>query len=248
MDIEFRKWVVPAVTGVVSLCAGAVGGHILTKRQLKNEKQQTRNIIEDLDSRQLELSFERVELTKEVNHMLQETAHIVREMKEQRKDSAVFVPEAPNHWTDVARVIPNESAPENPLVTIFKDLPDDDWDYVNEVAQRTEDAPYIIHRDEYFAQENEYKQVTIMYYEGDQVLCDEQDVPIYNPEKVVGQLEFGKGSQDQSIVYIRNDKLEVEFEVILDHGFYQVEVLGAQVETQLGRDDLKHSVHKFRME
>ena len=131
-------------------------------------------------------------------------------------------------------------------VGTFPVAADEDWDYAEELKHRSKDKPYILHRDEFFSNESDYRQCSLTYYSGDNILCDENDVPVYNPEKIVGPLSFGHGSADPSIVYIRNDKLEAEYEVILEPGFYQTEVLGHEVEDGLAKDELKHFVQRFR--
>jgi hypothetical protein len=105
---------------------------------------------------------------------------------------------------------------------------DDDWDYEIELANRTEEAPYIIHLDEFMGHESEYDQCTFTYFEGDDVLADERDGHIDHPERVIGpdNLKFGHGSNDKNLVYIRNDNLGLEFEVVLSKGKYVEEVLG----------------------
>lgn len=120
----------------------------------------------------------------------------------------------------------------------------DGWDYEEELAKRTSDAPYIIHKDEYDAEEAGYSQSTLTFYAGDSVLVDERDVPIYDAGKIVGEPIFGHGSQDPSICYIRNDRLEAEYEILLEEGFYQVEVLGAEIEHSY--ESRKEPLRKFR--
>lgn len=132
-------------------------------------------------------------------------------------------------------------------VSIFTD-PADPWDYDDEMAKRTEEAPYIIHRDEYNGNETEYNQTTLTFYDEDGVLTDERDVPIDDIDGTVGEDNmdrFGYGSLDQNIVYIRNDRLELDAEVIRANGSYSKLVLGIKHEdeprrrrpSRLGRDD-----------
>jgi len=123
-----------------------------------------------------------------------------------------------------------------------------DWDYELEKENRTMDKPYILHQDEYFSKETEYSQSTLTYYSGDDILVDEQEVPIYNYKAVVGDLRFGHGSDDPNVVYVRNDKLSGEYEVIKDSGLYEIEVLGNEYESILEKHDLKPNVMKFRDE
>jgi hypothetical protein len=112
--------------------------------------------------------------------------------------------------------------------TIADPTPDDDWNYDVELSTRTDEVPYIIHLDEFMGHESEYDQCTFTYFEGDDVLADERDGHIDNPEKVIGpdNLKFGHGSKDNNIVYIRNDHLGLEFEVVRSQGKYVEEVLG----------------------
>ena len=123
-----------------------------------------------------------------------------------------------------------------------------DWDYELEKENRTMDKPYILHQDEYFSKETEYSQSTLTYYSGDDILVDEQEVPIYNYKDVVGELNFGHGSDDPNVVYVRNDKLSGEYEVIKDSGLYEIEVLGNEYESILEKHDLKPNIMKFRDE
>jgi len=103
----------------------------------------------------------------------------------------------------------------------------------------------MIHQDEYFNDEKGYgaagDQRTFTFYAEDSVLTDEQDVPIYNQEARVGELAFGHGSGDPNIAYVRNEKEEEEYEIVLDDGAYQVVVLGEKVADDMAHQDLRHS-------
>lgn len=141
--------------------------------------------------------------------------------------------------------------PENTevYVNVFKSS-DDQWDYEAELAVRNENAPYVIHRDEFVLEEMGYEQTTVTYYAGDDIMTDVNDVPIYNHASMIHPLKFGHGSGDQNVVYIRNESLELEWEVLLHNGRYAVEVLGLEVERHYETTNLahSHSVLKFRDE
>jgi hypothetical protein len=134
------------------------------------------------------------------------------------------------------------------FINIFTNEGTINWDYEEEKEKRSMDKPYILHQDEYFSKETEYSQSTLTYYSGDDILVDEQEVPIYNYKAVVGDLQFGHGSDDPNVVYVRNDKLSGEYEVIKDSGHYEIEVLGNEYESILEKHDLKPNVMKFRDE
>ena len=94
-------------------------------------------------------------------------------------------------------------------------------------SNRSSTRPYIIDQDEFTQADLEYNQNTLTYYEADGVLVDEQDQPVPIAQTVGEKnLQFGNASGDVNIVYIRNDSLEVDFEVCRSFGSYTEEVLG----------------------
>jgi hypothetical protein len=135
-----------------------------------------------------------------------------------------------------------EARSSHPTANVF-DNPSEDWNYQEELAARTSEAPYILHQDEFYADERGYTQTTLTYYAGDQILADEQDKPIYNYGAIVGELKFGHGTNDPNVVYIRNEALEAEYEVLLDNTSFEVSVLGFDADST----EVEHSgLHKFR--
>lgn len=107
---------------------------------------------------------------------------------------------------------------------------EDHWDDHAERARRSPDSPYVIHVDEK-GEFDDYTDVTWTYYEADDVLCNEKD-EIIDPtdrERLVGEQnlnKFGHGSKDAAIVYIRNDQLEMEIEIVRSPNSYAEEVHG----------------------
>jgi hypothetical protein len=85
-----------------------------------------------------------------------------------------------------------------------------------------------------------------VYFAGDNILCDDKNVPIYNHDSVTGALRFGHGSKDPNVVYVRNPDLQAEYEVVRDRGYFQVEVLGAVLEEAYEEQELRHSNHPTR--
>lgn len=147
-------------------------------------------------------------------------------------------------------LVPNQIESEDEPMTkvhIFK-VEDEDWDYQAELSSRDPKLPYIIHRDEFIQEEMGYDQSTVTYYRGDDIMADIHDVPIYNHSNMFGELKFGHGSGDKNVVYIRNETLQMEWEVLLHTGRYEVEVLGNDIENYYAKENLAHahSVLKFR--
>lgn len=98
-----------------------------------------------------------------------------------------------------------------------------------QMASRDGLTPYWISVEEFMANDKGFDQITISYFEGDDTLVDERQQLIPDVEGTIGaeQLQmFGKGSQDKSVVYVRNEKLGSDFEVVKEDGSYSVMVLG----------------------
>lgn len=110
---------------------------------------------------------------------------------------------------------------------VWTDMKDYTWDAAAEEALRSPDNPYILEHDEFYESENQMVQLT--WYEGDEVLADEQGKFINDVDNVVGEdnlLRFGHGSRDPNILYIRNEKMEVDFEVVKNEGKFTEQVYG----------------------
>ncbi len=226
-------------SGVVSLAVGATVGYILGKKR----KSVKTEVV------QPELNFNGVKTVKDLP------------TGDNRRPPKVIIPA--EHPVFAAP----EATDEDTVITIepvgpeFEELNevvahnvfagnDSDWNYEEEVKHRTEFAPYVLHRDEYFEDEKDYAQLTLMYYAGDDILTNtEDDSPIYSYHDIVGDLKFGHGSGDPKVFYVRNDKRHAEYEIIHDPGLYSVEVLGHEIEDNARVQELKHSkVPKFRMD
>lgn len=108
------------------------------------------------------------------------------------------------------------------------DLSDD------ELSKRDSRAPYIITIDEFMEGGTGTAQVTFTYYEGDNTLSDEKDSIIDDPTKLIGtdNLKFGHGSRDDNAVYIRNERIALDMEVVRSQGKYSEEVAGLIAKTE----------------
>ena len=233
-----KKWIVPSVVGLVSFGVGAGVGYFLGKKG-KEE-------VPDDEPEQLSLDFQTAEAVKAVektNEFIQSLRSAGREVVEDVIEEVEEF-EEDHGWKEVVQSITVEE--DENMINIF--VNDDDWDYAVELPNRSPDRPYVIHVDEYVADEMEFDHhVTLMYYAGDDILVDELDVPIYNYQKIVGELKFGHGSQDPNIVYVRNEKLQLEYEILNNPESFQVEVLGDTIEGKGETYDFKHAIRRFKM-
>lgn len=208
--------------GVVSLGVGVVVGFFLGKRKGTPNYQ----VIPAQDWSEV-LDEEDQDVSRKAEVFVQEKL----------TQTTVIIPEPEE--TDVVEAVTANVFAHN----------DEDWDYAAEMEKRSDKEPYILHKDEFYAEETEYLQATLTYYSGDNILSDSENVPVYNHHQVVGELRFGHGSGDANVVYIRNDKLRTEYEVLFDPGTFTEEVLGLEIEDNARVNELKHSgVPKFYRE
>lgn len=133
-----------------------------------------------------------------------------------------------------AKGVGDEEAEKPPeVVNVFhtyKTDEEDVWDEHDERRRRSPDAPYVIHYDERYDIQD-YSDMSLTYYEGDDVLCNERDEVIAGDdrERQVGEAnlsKFGHGSNDPAIVYVRNDALEIMYEIVRSPNSFAEEVHG----------------------
>lgn len=86
---------------------------------------------------------------------------------------------------------------------------------------------YIITQEQYMHDEVGYRQQSLTWFAGDEVLANEEDVAV-DLEEYIGKdnLQFGVASKDPNYVYVRNENLQLDFEVSRDAGEYRVIVQG----------------------
>jgi hypothetical protein len=245
----------PTAVGVAAFGMGAGLGYILGKKAREKreviEFEQIHEIIKarkDIFGEAASDGFE-----EEIRGLQTSDEDITVTIKETEVDKpgTIIRQEA----TTIERVSKPEIPKNAPPVTysVFTD-PIDDWSYDEEELNRTDEKPYVLHRDEFYADERNYSQSTLTYYAGDNIMVDQENVPVYNFDEVVGVLKFGHGSGDPNVFHVRNTHLEAEFEVLHDRGHYSVEVLGLEEiddKTALEDKHLKHSgdrVRRFRQD
>jgi hypothetical protein len=83
----------------------------------------------------------------------------------------------------------------------------------------TLDKPYVISPDE-FCESDEYEKISLAYY-ADQILADDNDDLIDDPEDVVGFESLSRfGEYEDDSVFVRNDRLKRDYEILLDQRKY----------------------------
>jgi hypothetical protein len=118
--------------------------------------------------------------------------------------------------------------------------PDLGWDYGKEMQTRSPNHPYVIHQEEFNNNQLELQHQTWTYYAGDDILADQDDEVVVRPELVVGEenlKKFGHGSDDSDVVFVRNERIGVEFEVCRSWKSYATEVQGIDPEERVLDED-----------
>ena len=97
--------------------------------------------------------------------------------------------------------------------------------------QGTHDSPYMITREEMEEEELAYLKTTMTFYEGDSALVDDDDTVIENPEFMVGKvtldvLKVATTEAEPNTLFVRNDRLQTDFEILITHESYSKDVLG----------------------
>jgi hypothetical protein len=222
----------------MAMGAGWYLGYTEGRRKVPSNEglEELKEAVKDFQSLIVQNDFRMEALQQRVNHSIQQMARVISDLPNNTQRS----------FDDYASELQTTSSSDDRAIDVT--VVGGEWDQATETAGRNPTEPYIIHRNEYFNDDMGFQShATLTYYQGDDVLCDEHDTPIYNVHKIVGELKFGHGSNDPSIVYIRNEMLKAEYEVVLDSGMFQVEVLGEEVGDNL-TDDFKHSrpLRRFR--
>lgn len=126
-----------------------------------------------------------------------------------------------------------------------------DEDFVDEydpIRDRDTTVPYIITFNEFMQYESDgnfQESSTVTYFEGDDTLMDDAEHIIPDPDSVINVKNlafFGVGSEDPSIVYVRNEKIGIDFEIVKDERDYAEVVLGIRTND----DEPRKGVRKNR--
>ncbi len=250
MDIQWKKeWTAPAISGAVSFAAGVGVGFLISRRALDHRIEEgIRRVQDAVDHdaakrhdamRKLaQKSIRRVEVVEPWSELQEEAERSLRDYRGGPRTLKATLPAKEEEIVEQLEELAVDT------VSVWFD----DWNVDEELAERTVDAPYILHLNEYVNNEKGYHQQQLRWYTEDSTLVDENNVVVHRPEQILGHLNFGHGSKDPDTVYIRNDKRRGEYEVVRIEGSFMQMIMGAHAEQQAAEEDLKHSntIRRFR--
>lgn len=216
------KWTQFAAVAIVAFAGGSAGGYILGK------KRGTVTVVPPMEpgARQLTIFDEEAQPDPVIE-------------KDRSSELNTEHPPVIDYTEASAPAVDVVVEDDRVTVNVFTN-DDGDWDHEAELSQRKSELPYIIHIDEFVENDFDFTQETVTYYAGDDIMVDSHDVPMYGWNGLMGELRFGHGSKDKSLVYIRNEKLQMEWEVILHSGMYSVEILGQEADQEI-EEEIRHS-------
>lgn len=96
-------------------------------------------------------------------------------------------------------------------------------DYSRSVEEKKGEAfvekPYVISPEE-FGEFEEYEKISLTYY-ADEVLADENDEEVDDVDEIVGEESLNHfGEYEDDSVFVRNDRLKCDYEILLDQRNY----------------------------
>lgn len=96
-------------------------------------------------------------------------------------------------------------------------------DYSRSVEEKKGEAfvekPYVISPEE-FGEFEEYEKISLTYY-ADKVLADENDEEVDDVDEIVGEESLNHfGEYEDDSVFVRNDRLKCDYEILLDKRNY----------------------------
>ena len=98
-----------------------------------------------------------------------------------------------------------------------------DPDLAEEIDEMDLNVPHVIDLST-FAEHDGRPKVSLIYYEGDDILADSDDQPIQNAIKLLGQTLTYLDERDT--IYVRNPDMGVDYEVVLNEKSYAEAVAG----------------------
>ena len=110
-------------------------------------------------------------------------------------------------------------------VDIQKIVEDNKYDTTDKYETSTEDkvispSPYIIGEEE-FASTSFNEKASLTFYEGDEILTDDDDKIINNIDELIGYSNIDYFNRyDVDVIHVRNERLSIDYEVVRDTRSY----------------------------
>lgn len=125
---------------------------------------------------------------------------------------------APQEDTEEKHFIAEDEHEEDPEANYEEILPDPDLPNVHLIT------------DEQFVTESDYEKVSITYFSADDTLCDTDDDILDQDVMEMRDLLLEFSNTEDRLLFIRNERMGIDYEVIWEDDAYQTGVLGVSPE------------------
>lgn len=228
--------------GLLGFAIGAASAAVVTYFVTKTVAEKEANARADTEIAEMREHWKAKGVALEAQMGKGDLSEIVREKGYKTKEPEQFKsppmavqPPASVVEPDDSEMAVNEVEGENGIRTrnVFRERERSvpyEWIAAEERKRRSPDRPYVIHQDERNEIEG-YSEISYTYYSADDVLCNERDevVDPADRDNLIGEANlerFGHGCDDPMIVHIRNDNLEIVYEIIKSPNSFAEEVHG----------------------
>lgn len=221
---------------------GALGGYLVAKKVLsekfETELQEYKVSIEDRITEAKErmdiyeqagLAFDTAKLIAEKNKQALEAKEA--KLRENKKDISVVAQNYAKKYEESKNKV--KQVDTEKAMEILKDAPEslDDVMHVEDFTPDTTPVaadPYLISVDQFADENDDYRKASCTYYTEDKVICETSHNEKIDP-RYVGQdnLDMLENS-DIDILYVRNEYLQIDYEIDKYDGSYSYEVLGEE--------------------
>ena len=110
------------------------------------------------------------------------------------------------------------------------------------IHPKSRPAIQVLSREDYYADSEDYpnqERVSATYYLADNVLLDQYDEVVDNAVNLVGDLKASINPEEPEQIYVRNVTLKLDYEIDVDNGSYQAEVLGFEPPEKEARSPMR---------
>lgn len=221
---------------------GALGGYLVAKKVLSEkfeaELQEYKVSVEDRITQAKErmdiyeqagLAFDTAKLIAEKNKQALEAKEA--KLREDKKDISVVSQNYAKKYEESKNKV--KQVDTEKAMEILKDAPEslDDVMHVEDFTPDTTPVaadPYLISVDQFADEHDEYRKASCTYYTEDKVICETSHNEKIDP-RYVGQdhLDMLENS-DIDMLYVRNEYLQIDYEIDKYDGSYSYEVLGEE--------------------
>lgn len=179
--------------------------------------------------------------TKYQAKIQEEIASVKEAFRNRKVDISKFAPKESKKVDEVSKKVfkkPEQEVRKVPYATMYKEpskQSEEERVIVETKIGEAKKGPYVISPDE-FGEDQEYEQISLIYY-ADNTLADDEDIVMDEEEieRTVGMDSLTRfGEYEPDSVFVRNDELKTEYEILLDQRPY-FEVL--KEKPYLRRDD-----------